>query len=331
MDRLINLKDLNNLENSDFRGFLAYRVDDRKKRKKLQKIETISRQEVIDTIEDFKRWIFEERRLSENTLISYELDLKIFLNYLFDSKSKKQIALVDRKGVTHSSNARIISTLRNFFRFLNKTDGKGNNQIENIRLPKISKPLPKPISIDDIKVLIREAAERPKKSWIGKRDQAIFTILYCCGLRITEALSLNNSDIPVEDTMLIRGKGDKKRIVPVLPVVRDTIKQYTDLRPFNHDHDDPLFVGARGKRLKARVVQRQMEEIRRDMGLPNTATPHALRHSFATHLLINGGALADIRKLLGHSSLSSTQRYTAIDPNRLMEVYNDAHPRAKRN
>lgn len=319
---------------------------------KLKPIEAISKPDAIIAIEDWQRWISDERRLSLNTLKSYEFDLKIFLNYLHDSEEPdKLIGLQDlcnlensdyrgflayrikekngKRGVTHSTNARAISTLRNFFRFLDKTDQESNAKIKVIRSPKVKLPLPKPISVEDIKALIKAASELPKTPWIAKRDEAIFTLLYCCGLRITEALELNHSDIANGDTMIINGKGNRQRIVPILPLVLNAVKKYVDSSPFPSTWNQPLFVGDRGKRLNPGVVQRQMRKVRQHLGLPETATPHALRHSFATHLLSSGGDLRTIQELLGHSSLSSTQRYTEVDSERLIKVYKESHPRAK--
>ena len=319
---------------------------------KLKPIESISKPDAIIAIKDWKRWIFDERRLSVNTLKSYEFDLKIFLNYLHHSeKPDKLIGLQElckleksdyrgflayringkngKKGVTHSTNARAISTLRNFFLFLDKTEQESNAKIKLIRSPKVKPPLPKPISVEDIKALIKASSELAKTPWIAKRDEAIFTLLYGCGLRITEALELNHSDIANGDTMIINGKGNRQRIVPILPLVLDSIEKYIVSSPFPSAWDQPLFVGERGKRLNPGVVQRQMRKLRHHLGLPETATPHALRHRFATHLLSSGGDLRTIQELLGHSSLSSTQRYTEVDSERLIKVYKESHPRAK--
>ena len=164
--------------------------------------------------------------------------------------------------------------------------------------------------------------------WISDRDVALMTLLYGCGLRIGEALQLNINDVQTEGTLIISGKGNKQRIVPVLPVVLQFIKKYLDNCKFKLKENDPLFVGMRGKRLNAGVAQRQMREVRRFMRLPKSATPHAFRHSFATHLLANGGDLRTIQELLGHAALSTTQRYTEVDSKRLLEIYRDSHPRA---
>jgi integrase/recombinase XerC len=164
--------------------------------------------------------------------------------------------------------------------------------------------------------------------WIAARDVAILTLLYGCGLRIDEALQLSQGDAPTGETMVVTGKGNKQRVVPVLPAVADAIKSYRAACPFSGESNRPLFYGSRGARLNPGVVQRKMRTIRADLGLPDTVTPHALRHSFATHLLAGGGDLRTIQELLGHASLSTTQRYTDIDTAKLTEVYERAHPRA---
>jgi integrase/recombinase XerC len=165
--------------------------------------------------------------------------------------------------------------------------------------------------------------------WIAARDTSILTLLYGCGLRISEALGLQRGDAPFRDAIRIVGKGNKERVVPVLPVVAESVEAYVALCPFVMTTDGPLFVGVRGKRLNAGVVQRQMRQVRIALGLPDTATPHALRHSFATHLLSSGGDLRSIQELLGHASLSTTQRYTEVDTDHLQRVYRKSHPRAK--
>jgi len=165
--------------------------------------------------------------------------------------------------------------------------------------------------------------------WIAARDMAILTLLYGCGLRISEALNLNVEDVPEGDAMVITGKGNKQRVVPVLPIVLEAIQYYLDLYPKRLKKSGPLFVGVQGKRVNPGVIQRQVRKLRAYLGLPASATPHALRHSFATHLLAGGGDLRTIQELLGHESLSTTQRYTEVDQARLIEVYRDSHPRAR--
>ena len=194
------------------------------------------------------------------------------------------------------------------------------------RLPrKLPRPLPKPQALD----AVRSVGELAAEAWVARRDEAIFCLLYGCGLRIGEALGLNGADVPAGDSMVITGKGRKQRMVPVLPAVRAAIAAYREACPYRIVADGPLFFGLRGKRLDPAMVQRRMRDLRARLGLGNDATPHALRHSFATHLLAAGGDLRSIQELLGHASLSNTQRYTEVDAERLLQVYAAAHPRAK--
>jgi integrase/recombinase XerC len=305
----------------------------------------LAKRDTKDAIEDWQRWILDERKSSIHTLAAYSRDLAAFLDFLYEQLRRpaelndlNKLVVEDfRKflenrinhGISHSSIARCMSTMRNFFGFLDRTGRVSNATIKAVRSPKPRPPIPKPISIEDSLDVIKDVSQLSDTPWISKRDVAVFTLLYGCGLRIDEALSLNNVDKPDGDVMTVTGKGNKQRIVPILPVVSDAIKVYIEACPFAEQPDKPLFVGARGGRLNAGVVQRQMRKVRRRLGLPSTATPHALRHSFATHLLGAGGDLRTIQELLGHSSLSTTQRYTSVDTKRLLEVYKKAHPRAK--
>lgn len=234
------------------------------------------------------------------------------------------------RHLARTSTARAMATLRGFFRFLDKRDLAHNAAIFVIRTPKLPKPVPKPLSENEALKSIDCATDLCNVSWIGLRDAALFLFLYGCGLRIGEALALNRQDAPKGDAMIVSGKGNKQRIVPILPAVANAITAYLDACPYRLRGEDPLFVGAQGKRLNAGVVQRKMRQVRTLLSLPETATPHALRHSFATHLLAGGGDLRTIQELLGHASLSTTQRYTDVDVTRLSAVHRSAHPRARR-
>ncbi len=302
--------------------------------------------DTLRAIEDWQRWIGDERRSSSHTLDAYSRDLAAFLSFLNDhlgspptlddlnklqaSDFRSFLARRVGDGIAQSSLARSMSTLRNFFRFLDKTGRVSNATISAVRAPRPAPPVPKTIAAAEAMDLIDAAGSLSEKPWIAKRDTALFTLLYGCGLRIDEALSLNQADAPDDDSMVITGKGNKQRVVPVLPIVRDSIADYVQACPFAPKPDGPLFLGARGGRLNPGVVQRQMRKLRALLGLPTSATPHALRHSFATHLLGAGGDLRTIQELLGHASLSTTQRYTSVDSERLIAVYDDAHPRARR-
>ena len=296
-------------------------------------------------IYDWRSWIAHERRASKHTLDAYSRDLAAFLDFLTphlgglpDLAALDALRAADFRaflacrvhpGISHSSLARAMSTLRNFFRFLDRNGLVHNAAIAAVRTPRPPPPLPRPLSEDEALDVINAAGESNRKTWIGRRDTALFTLLYGCGLRIDEALQLNRRDAPRADTMMITGKGGRQRVVPVLPLVTEAVAAYLEACPFEVPPDGPLFLGARGARLNPGVVQREMRRLRAVFNLPDTATPHALRHSFATHLLGAGGDLRTIQELLGHASLSTTQRYTAVDSARLIEVYRDAHPRAR--
>ncbi len=225
-------------------------------------------------------------------------------------------------GIGRSSTARALSTLRGFFRFLDRRGFAKNAALAAVRTPKLPRSVPKPLSAEDARLALERIVALAEAPWIGQRDLAILTLLYGCGLRLSEALGLMRGEAPLEPGMLsITGKGRKTRLVPVAA--------YLALCPHRLAAKGPLFVGVRGGPLNPRLVQRQMQRLRALLGLPETATPHALRHSFATHLLAGGGDLRSIQELLGHASLSTTQRYTAVDAERLLAVYERAHPRAK--
>jgi integrase/recombinase XerC len=223
-----------------------------------------------------------------------------------------------------------MSTLRNFFRYLDRNDLVHNPAAMTVKGPRPPRSVPKALGMEEALETLKVASEMYDEPWLAARDVALFTLLYGCGLRLGEALGLNLKDAPKSDTMVITGKGRKQRLVPVLPLVRSSIADYIAQCPHLVDGDDALFVGVRGDRLNPGVVQRQMRRLRPLLGLPDSATPHALRHSFATHLLAGGGDLRTIQELLGHASLSTTQRYTSVDAAALMRVHENAHPRSKK-
>ena len=310
----------------------------------LKTIDFIATPAVVSAIYQWGEWLGMERNYSANTLDGYGRDLATFFNYLSKhlghEPSLRDLGqlkatdfrgyLADRinNGLARSSVARAISTLRNFFTFLEKEDILHNLSIQTIKTPKLPKVVPKSLSTSEAKDAIKEFGKLQAIPWLSDRDIALMTLLYGCGLRISEALQLKVNDVPTEGTLVISGKGNKQRLVPVLPIVMEAIKQYLSTCPFKLRLHDPLFVGMRGKRLNPGVVQSQMRKVRAMLRLPDSATPHAFRHSFATHLLASGGDLRTIQELLGHATLSTTQRYTEIDSKRLLEVYRDSHPRA---
>ena len=298
------------------------------------------------------RWLRQlgpERRMSEKTVEAYRRDVFQFLAFLSEHFGGRvtlaalaRIAPADVRaflaarrgnGIGSRSLMRQLAGMRSFARFLER-GGKGKvAALAAVRAPKIAKGLPKPIAIASAKrfteVDLRAGEER--EPWIFARDAAVLGLLYGSGLRISEALGLKRKDFPAPgkgDVIIVTGKGNKTRMTPLLPQVAQLVADYAGLCPYDLSPGGPLFVGARGGLLSPRIVQLVMQRLRGALGLPDTATPHALRHSFATHLLARGGDLRSIQELLGHASLSTTQIYTAVDSERLLEVYKNTHPRA---
>ena len=299
-----------------------------------------------DAVQAWRRWLSTERRTASLTTESYGRDVKAFLAFLMEhlggppalddldnlkpADFRSYLARRRSEGLSNTSLARGMSAIRSLFRFLERTDQVHNPAIDSVRAPKRPHSVPKPLSVEQAKASLSNAARLQDVSWLGKRDVAVLTLLYGCGLRISEALSLDLRDKPAGEMIVVTGKGGKQRMVPILPVVHAAIEDYLSACPYRLNEDDPLFVGKRGRRLNPGVIQRQVRRLRGLLGLPVTATPHALRHSFATHLLSGGGDLRTIQELLGHASLSTTQWYTEVDARHLLDVYNKAHPRAQR-
>ncbi len=232
------------------------------------------------------------------------------------------------RGVSARSLARALSAVKGFTRWLSDRQGTEATALLSSRAPRFRKKLPRPLSVEGAADVLESVGDDARAPWIAARDTAVVTLLYGCGLRISEALGLTGADHPLPEVLRILGKGGKERLVPVLPAARAAVARYAGLCPFDLPPAGPLFRGARGGALNPRLIAAAMERVRNRLGLPATATPHALRHSFATHLLAAGGDLRAIQELLGHASLSTTQAYTAVDAARLMEVYEKAHPRA---
>jgi integrase/recombinase XerC len=240
------------------------------------------------------------------------------------------------KGLARTSTARAFSSVRSFFRFLDKRGLAHNASVGAIQTPKLPRSVPKALSEKDMDDLLDQAPDRERDPWIDRRDTAILMLLYGAGLRIGEALGLTKAMVEGllkagQDTLQITGKGNKARLVPLLPQAIEAMQAYRDSCPLMAAlaPSDAFFLGARGGPLDPAIVQKRVRELRQQLGLPDSVTPHALRHSFATHLLGAGGDLRTIQELLGHASLSTTQRYTDVDAARLSEVYRNAHPRAK--
>ena len=277
---------------------------------------------------------------------AYARDVRAFLDFLVEhlgqDPDKRALTTLEpqdlraylasrRRGddmLKDRSIARAMAAIRSFFRWLERRHGIANARIGLVRGPRLKNTLPRPVSADAAMKLIDEADLDSQTPWINARDVAIITLLYAAGLRISEALSLTGKDCPMPDALRIKGKGGKERVAPILPAAREAVAAYAAACPYTLTRDEPLFRGARGGPLSPRMVQSLMERLRARLGLPPTATPHALRHSFATHLLAAGGDLRTIQELLGHASLSTTQRYADIDTARLIEAYASAHPRA---
>jgi integrase/recombinase XerC len=301
---------------------------------------------------EMTRWLSHlraERRLSPKTSEAYARDLRQFLQFLAEhlgtrvtlsgfsalqaSDVRAFMAMRRASDIGGRSLMRALAGLRSFGRFLER-EGKGKvGALSAIRAPKVGKSLPKPIHMTAAKRFADadERAGEARDPWIWARDAAVMALLYGSGLRISEALGLKRRDVPLPgagDVLVVTGKGNKTRMVPVLQNVLALVQDYVAMCPHPLPAEGPIFVGARGGPLNARIIQLTMERLRGALGLPDSATPHALRHSFATHLLSRGGDLRAIQELLGHASLSTTQIYTGIDSERLLEVYKAAHPRA---
>lgn len=281
---------------------------------------------------------------ADNTISAYQSDLLGYLAFISTHfgaatglEPLKQVKVTDirswmaherSRGVSARSLARSLSAVKSFYRWLAERDGFDPTVVLSARSPKFQKKLPRPLAIDAARRMIETVELQSESDWVGARDAAVITLLYGCGLRISEALSLTGTDAPLPDVLRIIGKGNKERIVPVIDAARAAVARYIEVCPHQISPETPLFRAVRGGPLRPRAVQKVMEASRMQLGLPATATPHAMRHSFATHLLGAGGDLRAIQELLGHASLATTQAYTSVDTARLMEVYDKTHPRA---
>lgn len=293
--------------------------------------------EVLSLINAWQNWLLYEKRFSAHTVEAYMRDLSFFINF-FENTDIAFIKTADIRdfrrfissraalNIKKSSLSREISAVKNFFNWLSKKNDIKNEAVTLIANPRKDKTLPKAVEIDELFELLNTAPQFAKTDWQGLRDKAVLMLLYGSGLRISEALNLNVEDIKPGQTMLtIKGKGNKERVVPVLPAVIEAIQNYLNVVPYAVKNQEALFVGARGERLLARIVQRQMKKIRDSMNLPDSVTPHALRHSFATHLLNEGCDLRSVQELLGHQSLATTERYTNVSLQTLQTEYEKAY------
>ncbi|WP_299738465.1 tyrosine recombinase XerC [uncultured Roseobacter sp.] len=292
-------------------------------------------------------WLSHQRALkgsSDNTIIAYQGDVTEFLAFITEYKAEQQglaplarITVTDMRawmaqargtGIGARSLARKLSAVKAFYRWLAEREGFEPTAVLFVRAPKFQKKLPRPLAEDAARSLIDAIEMQSEKPWVSLRDVAVVTLLWGCGLRISEALGLTGADAPLPETLRIIGKGGKERVVPVVPAARTAVDTYLRACPYPLEPNAALFRAVRGGPLAPGAIQKVMARARMQLGLPASATPHAMRHSFATHLLDAGGDLRAIQELLGHASLSTTQAYTAVDTARLMEVYDRAHPKA---
>ncbi|MEM7057111.1 MAG: tyrosine recombinase XerC [Pseudomonadota bacterium] len=295
----------------------------------------------VSLMEDWLRHLATTRNRADKTIEAYRRDVSTYLGVIathcggpMGQSALAEVSAADLRawmanrraqGVSSRSLARELSAVRGFYRWLEQSYGLECPALHAIRAPKIKQRLPRPVAPEDAHRLIAASASH-EEPWIAARDLAALTLIWGAGLRIAEALSLCQRDAPLPEVLRITGKGDKQREVPIVPASHQAVEAYRNLCPFAPEPEDALFLGARGGPLNPRVLQKAMAMARQALGLPSTATPHALRHSFATHLLQAGGDLRAIQELLGHASLSSTQIYTGVDQGRLLEVYEKAHP-----
>ncbi len=293
------------------------------------------------------RWLDHLRAidgLAEKTITAYTHDITDFLGFLAlhnggaegltavvqlsQSDLRAWMAASRARGLSSRSLARALSAVKNFTAWVADREGLDAATLLSARSPKYRRKLPRPLTQEGAVDMIDTVADQAREPWVAARDSAVLTLLYGCGLRISEALGLMGAAHPLPEVLRITGKGGKTRMVPTLPAAREAVAQYARLCPYDLAPETPLFRGVRGGALNPRLIALVMEKARMQLGLPASATPHALRHSFATHLLNAGGDLRAIQELLGHASLSTTQAYTSVDSQRLLEAYDRAHPRA---
>ncbi len=299
---------------------------------------------IQNIVAEWLKWLEGVRGMSRHTLTAYAGDMQQFINFaqehtggnvsvraLLNFEASDGRAWLSNRaaaGLDAASNARALSSIKNFYRWLDRQERGRCDAMLNMRAPKLKKPLPKAVAEGQAREAVENIANLQMEPWIGLRDAALLTLIYACGLRISEALSLTRGQLEGADNLTITGKGNKQRVVPVLPAVREALAGYLSTCPFSIEKNSPVFRGEKGKPLQPAIFQKQVRRLRTLIGLPESATPHAFRHSFATHLLSGGGDLRSIQELLGHASLSTTQRYTYVDRERLLKAYKNAHPRA---
>lgn len=319
--------------------------------KRTMKAETLAlcAADLQEVLQKWNDYLCVEKQLSRHTLRAYHSDVTRFIAFLHDHFGEppslntiSEVSIRDfrswmskmagnerSKGISNASRARALSGIKNFLTWMDKNGITHNAAIGTVRSPKLPHQLPKPLHKNQAFRVLENAGLMAKDDWLEMRDRALFTLLWGCGLRIDEALQLNIKDMPRDGFLRVLGKGGKERQVPCLDIVDQAMKAYLEICPYPTSSERPIFIGARGQRLNQGVAQKAMRDLRITLGLPGNTTPHALRHSFATHLLENGANLREIQEMLGHASLSTTQRYTEVDAKELMRIHSAAHPRNK--
>lgn len=299
----------------------------------------------MDILADFITHMRDERRMAEKTVEAYSTDLRTFLAFMSQHEDgtvtlkmlgrlkardiRAHIAQRRREGLSDASIARLLSSIKALYRWLGRAHGVENAEVAYLQGPRRPARLPRPVSVEAAKDMIQEAETDPdSEPWVNARDAAVLSLLYGAGLRISEALSLTGKELPAPERLRVKGKGGKVRLIPLIPAVRDAINTYAGLCPYALKKDEPIFRGVKGGPLNPRITQGLVQKLRGVLGLPDTATPHSLRHAFATHLLAGGADLRAIQTLLGHASLSTTQVYTGVDASGLRATHKAAHPRA---
>ena len=305
-------------------------------------MDTIKQNNILNTknnvVLPWIKYLENIRGYGVHTLDAYKRDVIEFLKFCADRNHdflspdkyilREFLSVLSERELSRPTVARKISSLKNFFRFLLKDKTISTLDVSIFKSPKLKRNFPKSIDSNLVTKALFSLIDEKNDAWINLRDRAVMLLLYGAGLRISEALSLKKKEAPRGDWLRVLGKGNKYRDVPLLPIICDGVKDYLDLCPFNVQEDGPLFLGKRGGVLSPRIIQRRVENLRYELGLPSHTTPHALRHAFATHLLSGGADLRAIQQLLGHSSLSTTQRYTDVNETELLSLHKAIHPRS---
>lgn len=300
---------------------------------------------LLSLFQKWNAWLTQVRRYSNHTIEAYLRDFQEFLHFLQTHRDtsitldllislkttdfRSWMAWRHGRDLTNRSTARAASALRSFYKFVSRETGQEIKVLHLIHSPRVKIGLPRPLGVEDTQQLLDDIGDNASQDWIGLRDTAFFTLLYATGMRISEGLSLRGSDLPLPSQLVIIGKGAKQRIVPILKTVRTALEAYQKACPYPILPEGPVFLGAKGGPLNPSIAQKTLRNYRRSIGLPESVTPHALRHSCATHLLENSGELRAIQELLGHASLATTQGYTKVDQHKLMEAFKKAHPRSE--